>query len=807
MKSLIVTFIIFLCILGNSIVEGQNRNTSVNKKSHGSINGVVVDEETREPLPGVNIIVLGTNRGTMTNLEGKFNISNLPVGTYSLVFSYIGYSKETIENKVVYEDAVVTIDVKLKVEPIQLKELVVTPGQFSILGAKMAPRQVLSKEDIQNMSWAEDITRAVARLPGVASSDYSSKFTVRGGESDEVLINLDGMELYEPFHQRDFSGGLFSIVDIETIEGIELMTGGFSAAYGNRLSGVFNMRSKHIEPGQRHTVLGLSVMNARLYTDGTFNRGKGSYLFSARRGMLDVLFNAAPAVEEATIDQGTTPKFYDIMGKVEFALSPKHTLSFHALRAGDQNKIEDISGDNFDKNSTSYENTYGWLTLKSTYNPNLFSRTILYSGLISHDRSGSFHKYEPSDKGDFSLSDKRDYMMFGVKQDWDWQASNNFLISTGYDVKHLKADYKYFSRLQELRVNSQEELYDFDRTIDISTNPSGEQIGGYISNRMKLAPKLVVEAGLRYDRSTYSNDNLWSPRLGVAYVFSQGTVLRGAWGYYYQSQFINNLDVNHGRLEFDPAELAKHYVIGLEHKFHNGIELRLESYYKELSNYSPQWQNLRDHLEMFPEARNDNALVVLNGATSKGIEMFLKYDKGGPITWWLSYALAKAEDDVETIDYDGLLIKRTGKVPRLNDQRHTVYADVNYRPNAKWHFNLSWQFYRGWPRTDYTYHIQTLTNNDLHFYPVHLLFNGVIYPAFHRMDLRVNRHFKTGAGNMSVFLHLINLYNRENLKKFDLDTRDDSGNYSIDQQGNYVPFHDDKYWFGFMPVLGVSLEF
>ncbi|MCI0494928.1 hypothetical protein L0Z72_07960, partial [candidate division KSB1 bacterium] len=151
--------------------------------------------------------------------------------------------------------------------------------------------------------------------------------------------------------------------------------------------------------------------------------------------------------------------------------------------------------------------------------------------------------------------------------------------------------------------------------------------------------------------------------------------------------------------------------------------------------------------------------------------------------------------------------KRTGTVPRLNDQRHTVYADVNYRPNAKWHFNLSWQFYRGWPRTDYTYRYQTLENGALHFCAVHQLFNGVIYPAFHRMDLRINRHFKTSIGSVAIYLHLINLYNRENLKKFDLDTRDDNGNYSIDQEGNYVPFHDDKYWFGFMPVLGVSREF
>ena len=101
--------------------------------------------------------------------------------------------------------------------------------------------------------------------------------------------------------------------------------------------------------------------------------------------------------------------------------------------------------------------------------------------------------------------------------------------------------------------------------------------------------------------------------------------------------------------------------------------MRVEGYYKDLSNYSPAWQNLRDHLEIFPEARNDNARVVRTGADTKGIEIFAKYDRGGKLSWWLSYSLAKAEDVVADIEFDGLLTKRTGNVTRLNDQRHTVY--------------------------------------------------------------------------------------------------------------------------------------
>ncbi len=772
----------------------------------GGLRGIVVDLETNDPLPGVNILIQHTRSGAATNPDGSFLIEDVEAGVVTIIVSMIGYAKQTIEDIEIIDGQTTDIGIiKLEDTSISLKEITVTPGRFTIMGNAGISKQTLSQEDLKNMSWAEDVTRAVARLPGISSSDFSSKFAIRGGESDEVLITLDGMELYEPFHQRDFSGGLFSIVDIETVDGIELMTGGYAADYGNRLSGVFNMRTKSIAPGQHNTSLGLSLMTARAYTEGSFADGKGSYILSGRRGMLDLLFNLNPAVEENTIDQAATPSFYDAMGKIAYQLNDRHTLSLHILQAGDKTNINDVSenGD-FDKNDTRYGNTYSWLTLNSTYNPHLFSRTLLYSGYISHDRKGSFFKNEPGDKGTFSLTDKRKYTFVGIKQDWNWDASENLLLSGGIEAKQLNADYDYFSHLEELRVDATEELYTYDFTRDLAIKPSGQQVGAYVSSRLKLLPRVALESGLRYDAASYTHDNLLSPRVGIAFAATDRTILRGAWGYYYQTQFMNNLDVNHGVVTFDPAELAKHYVLGLEHQFAGGIDLRMEAYYKDLSNYSPQWQNLRDHLEMFPEARNDNALVVLNGATSKGIEFFLKKDTGGKISWWLSYALASAVDEVERIEFDGLLTPRAGEVPRLNDQRHTIYADMNYRPNNKWHFNLSWHYYKGWPRTDYTFRYLTLPDNELQFYAVHGAFNDVLYPAYHRMDLRTNRHIKTKNGEFSVFLHLINLYNRENLKKFDLDTRNDAEEYSLDEQGNYVPFHDDKYWFGFMPVIGFN---
>ncbi|MCB0582295.1 MAG: carboxypeptidase-like regulatory domain-containing protein, partial [Phaeodactylibacter sp.] len=213
----------------------------------GEIKGQVLDGENQELLPGVHVFVEENSMGVATDADGYFLISGLPAGKYTLTLSFIGYAKRRLNNLSLSEGQVLNLGIiQLEEEAFSLSEVTVTPGRFSIMGNAPLSRQTLTEKDLKNMSWAEDITRAVARLPGVSSNDFSSKFTIRGGEADEVLITLDGMELYEPFHQRDYAGGLFSIVDIETIQGVDLITGGFPAEYGMRQSGVFNMHTKRI---------------------------------------------------------------------------------------------------------------------------------------------------------------------------------------------------------------------------------------------------------------------------------------------------------------------------------------------------------------------------------------------------------------------------------------------------------------------------------------------------------------------------------------------------------------------------------
>lgn len=765
----------------------------------GTIRGRVIDVRTNRPLQGAVIVVVGTRATAISGADGRYVLLRVPAGSHAVEIRHLGHTPRLLDGLTVAEGATRDVgDVTLEAAPATLSTVVVTPGTFALMGSTST--QTLSRRDISNMSFSEDVTRAVARLPGIASNDFSSKFTIRGGENDEVLMTLDGMELLDPFHQRDFAGGLFSIVDIETIDGITLLTGGFPAEYGNRQSGVFDMSTRRVRDGERHTSLGLSLINARAYSDGTFDRNRGMYLFSVRRGLLDKTFKIAQQTER-------TPQFYDAMGKVEYRLTPRHTLSLHGLRAGDKAIIFDSASDGVDKHRTSYGNSYAWLALKSVHSQRLSSRSLLSAGTITHDRFGFASKYDPADKFNFGLRDTRSFDFVGLKQDWVLEGASRFALKSGFDARRLRADYTYRYDFAGVLATPDSIVANHRTNLDIRQRPTGRQVGGYLSSRVGLTGKLFLESGFRFDHASYAKDNLWSPRISLAYALGPSTFLRGAWGHYYQSQFFNSLAVNYGETTFRPAELSRHYVAGLEHLFANGLSGRLEAYRKDMSRIGASYQNLRDPWEVFPEARNDVVRVDARAASAHGVEMFLKRDLGGKFSWWVSYALARAEDDVRALQFEGFLEKRTGKLLRPHNQTHTFYADLNYRPSTKWHTNVSWQFYQGQPLTEYTFGYTNLPNGDLHFYVEHNAFRAKRYPPYHRLDVRVNRHFNAGNGRLSAFAHVINAYNRKNLRKFDRDVRDDAGNYLPDGNGGYIYPRGDKVWLGLVPAVGISWEF
>ncbi|MCI0698597.1 TonB-dependent receptor [candidate division KSB1 bacterium] len=740
------------------------------------IKGIVLDRATRQPLPGANIRVLGTPLGAATGADGRFVLSPIPSGTYTLEASLIGYQPQRLENKSISASAALELHFELIEAPVPLSEIIVTPGRFAIMQNEPAVRQTLTREEISTIPhFGEDIYRAVQRLPGISGNDFNAKFTVRGGENEEVLVLLDGLELYEPFHLNDIGGGL-SIVDVEAIGGINLMTGGFTVEYGDKLSGVFDISSITPDQGTRRTALGLSFLNARFKTEGRFNDDKGRWFVSARRGYIDLVLKLIGE------DEQPSPDYYDALGKVQYRLNDRHTLSIHALRSGD--RFDLLDKDEGDKVGSSYGNTYGWLTLKSSLRPTLFAQTVLSAGRVNQDRAGT--DFTGADRQVRAhVTDVRDFQVYNFKQDWSFNFSDRHFIKWGFDAKSLHADYDYFNRQ---RIEAIFNPNQYDTTI-AKTDLSGRKLGVYLADRMRLIKPLTAELGVRYDDNTYTHDKKFSPRLNLAYTIGKRSVVRLGWGRFYQTQGIHELEVQDGEDKFFPAESAEHRVIGFEHAFENNVNLRVEAYQKRLANLRTHYGNLLDPFNIFPEVEEDRVTYRPERGEAKGVELFVKKDNGGKINWWGSYAFAFAEDRIN------------GKtVPRNFDQRHTVYLDFNYRPNLKWRLNVAWQYHSGWPFTEAAFEEIKLADGSSFYQLVYGQRNAARLPAYHRLDVRANRYFEAGKGRLAVFLEVINLYDRTNVRTYDNYIRRSAN-------GQLIFVKETQEWLPRLPSIGISWEF
>lgn len=785
-----------------NVAKSQEKAVTSEARSYGTVKGIVVDKKTQKVLPGVMITLKETRKGATTNKNGEFTLSRIQSGQYTLIFEDIGYSLKIYENVSVAANEIVDMKfIELDEQPIPNHEIVVTPGKYSIMGSERSLRQTLTSEDIKIMGWAEDITRAIQKVPGISANDFSAKFNVRGGDVDEVLVLLDGMQIYKPFHQKDFGGGLFSTVDIETIDGLDLMTGGYTAEYGSRMSGVLDMNTKRAREGESQTSIGASLMNLRAFSMGTFNGDKGSWLFSARLGYLDIL-------NKLTGNQFKLhPNYYDILGKAEYKLHEKHTLSAHVFLANDSYQLNEkiVEAGNTDPNidylNTKYGDNYGWLTLDSTLSPRLFARTLLYGGYITQKRVRDLFDDDP--EGNFNsctVNDDRHFDLFGLKQDWTYDVSKNIFMKFGFDVKELHTKYTYSNNILNEFITADHRLTEQIGMLDTQGTEKGDQLGFYLSSRFKIFNPLTLETGLRYDYSSYTGDKLWSPRIALVYSLAKATFLRAGWGYYYQTQDIDDLRIEFGENAYYPARLSEHYVLGLEHHFNNGLQFRAEAYVKRISNLPASYLTFRNIDEFFPETRDDLIKLDIADATAKGIELYLKYDTGNKFSWWLSYVLSDIKENVSALHYEGPLIHQTGILPRPWDQRHTIILETNYRPNRKWHFNVGWQYRSGWPYTPFEVDRIARDNGTFAYYHDYGLFNSLRYPPYHRLDIRINRQFFRKRGKTTVFLQIINAYNHKNINNYDfsiLEQTADSFRYEIDKET----------WFPILPLIGISWEF
>ncbi len=223
-------------LLSSSILFTENKN-------FGQVNGFIKDASNGEKLSYANIVIEKTKFGGTSNKKGYYFVEDISVGKYVVTASYLGY-KESSKEITVESNTTIRCNFELEPSPIQLKSVSVSAKRLKFERDVGVSTHTLRKKDLEKTSvigGETDLFRSLQSIPGIiASSDFSSQLYVRGGSPDQNLILFDGITVYNPSHL----GGLFSTFNTDAISDAEIITGGFPAKYGGRMSSVLNITSK-----------------------------------------------------------------------------------------------------------------------------------------------------------------------------------------------------------------------------------------------------------------------------------------------------------------------------------------------------------------------------------------------------------------------------------------------------------------------------------------------------------------------------------------------------------------------------------
>lgn len=776
------------------------------------VRGVVRDRRSARPLSNVSVVQIGpggaVSRRIVTDGVGRFRLQYLAAGDYVLEAQAPGYVIERLEGVRVAPHGLTEVVFELQATLLAVDEIVVTPSRVSLLSNEPVAALDLDRGEILALPHlGDDIFRALTLLPGVSGEEASARFNVRGGRDDEVLVLLDRVELYEPYHLKDFSSSL-SIIPPRALQEVNLLTGGFSARYGDRMGGVLEMTTQRSQI--RRTTLGLSILNAEVGGAGNFAQDRGHWLGSVRRGALDLTLDF--------LGQKQKPLFWDAFGRLGYQLRDDQSLSMHVLHSDDRLNALLFEPETIESFQTGYQNSYFWLGHQGILGSRLFVDSTFSLGRVERDRRGSETEFEGNS---FDVQDGRRFDVVGFKQDWSFAASDRSYWTWGFDGRFLRTEYDYrnFNDFGDVLVDIRDQPRSL--TTRFQQVLSGESYSVYGSDRWRLLDPLTLELGLRFDRQALTDDSDFSPRFNLVYAPGKASTLRLAWGIFHQSQRSYELQVADGETALSGSERTDQTVLGYEHSFSVGrrkspLLLRLEAYHRRVSDPRSRFENLFEPISEFPEIEADRFRLSPQSSEAYGLEALLKGSAGPRINWWVSYAYARTTDRIGGRN-----------VPRRIDQPHTVNFDVNYRLGEHWNLNVAWRYHTGWPTTGVSGRLQEIddgpddadddddaeddgagegTMDDQEegseIVPELGPINGERLPDYHRLDLRASREWQLRRGVLGFFLEVQNVYDRGNLAgyKFDFEfTETAEGDLRLIPQG--------EIWGGILPSFGITWDF
>ncbi len=745
----------------------------------GVVAGQVIDASNAEPRAGASVTIAGTQRGAIADAQGRYAIGGVHAGSVIVRARLLGYKQiddtvavrageTTLVNFRLTTEAAILGAVRTSARPVEREIFESRPNvgtvQLTARAAEAVPK-----------FGEPDIIRTVQLLPGVeARNDFSTGLNVRGGESDQNLILIDGYPIYNPFHL----GGLFSTFIDPTVGDVTLMTGGFPARYGGRLSSVLDVHSaEEARPGV-HGQADLSVLASTLDLGGAFAGGRGTWSVAGRRTYADKFVSLISSQE-------LPYHFRDEQIHATYAFSPRTKLSLTAYDGSDALDANIASfGDSTGANASGGTFKFGWgntvagATLTHTLRANA-AHWLLGDSTTLEQRASVSRFATALDLGDGSLTLQNAVL--------DRSASGEVAAHTAAHDRSIGYELtSYGVRYNAKSLDASTNLYDLHQA------PSAA--GVFYDDLWRATPSLLVQDGLRVEHLTGTGWTGISPRLSGKYFLSPSTAVTGAVGRF--SQWMHSLDREDIPVRlFDfwvtsdrttPVSSAWHYILGGEHWFGDTRYARVETFYKKYSRL------LESNPQEDPSVRGDEFFDV--SGDSYGVDVLLRQFERGPFSGWISYTYAVATRQEDTLRY----------FPG-HDRRHDFNLVASWRL-SRYVLGLRFGYATGTPYTDIVgeivrrFYDPGVNDYDTRGGGSMAEFmggarNGARLPSTQRLDLDVTRVFHAHGATISPFLSLVNAYDAKNVFLYVFDyTKAPPTREAISQ-------------FPILPSAGVSVRF
>ena len=724
----------------------------------GTISGEVRDALTQQPVPFANVMIVGTRWGAASDSVGYFVVRGVDPGLYRMRTTQVGYLPSTVDEVSVIGTRVTRMSIDLNPSNIEMNEVTVTGGYFQKPAENTVSYRTLTSSEIRRSAGsAEDIFRVMQSLPGVATAGgKSAQLIVRGGSPDENLTLLDNIEIYNPIHfaRTGESMGIISIVNPALLKEVKFMTGGFPAQYGDKLSSVFDMSLTEGNKEAHNVDLNGNLGGFGAMVDGPMFGG-GTMIVSARRGFFDLM--------TSLLNRPAAPQYYDFVGKFTYDPNPDHRLSFVGFAY-----LDKISRTGTVKESASWS-PYPYLTrddygnaLGMNWRALLGSQafvltTVSYSGNGWNTLQGT--ELDRSLRGEDIVENS-----YSVKTAVTYRLNPSLELKTGAQLRREDAKQISWRPADTTRTGQIVPA----SSISYAPDP-GNKVSLFLQDTWRPLPTIALTTGLRYDAFSTTREGKVSPRVSLSFDATDAFSFNAAYGTFYQTPASYQMALDPAN-ELLRSSLATHTIFGVGYLFSDDMRGTLEVYRKDLRS-------------IVTGSDTSGLLTNAGSGYAEGVELSLqkKYTSGlvGSISYSYSVAKRRDADDRPLYDFEF-------------DRPHILNVLAGLELNETWQLGVKFQFASGNPYTP----VSGVNFKNGTYVVVDGPYNSARYPAYHKLDVRLDKTFRFTSWTLVAYLDLWNLYNRDNILSY---------NYAVDPSGAVTT--TPRYDFGILPVIGLSAKF